>query len=100
MPIKSLATGVLSAALIAPLTMQPWNIPESGSKPAKVIRFLVEAPSALAPADVVFGRSLHVRQTDSFTRDGKHYLAFSAPTRSAFDAFLQGTGRSDARVTQ
>lgn len=100
MPIKFITAGLLSAALAAPLAIRTSDAPETVRKPAKLIRFLVETPKALAPADVMFGRSLHVTQTDSFARDGRHYLAMRAPTRSALDAFLQGTGRATAPVTQ
>ena len=98
MPMKIAATTTLAiAATTAHFVTEESEAARTLVHPAA---YLIETTEPLAPADVMFGRSLHVTQTDSFARDGKHYLAMRAPTRSALDAFLQGTGRATSLVAR
>ena len=96
MPIKIVATATLAIAAAA--AQFATDKLETGQVLVRSEKYVIESADPLAPADVVFGRSLHVTQIDSIARDGKHYLALRAPTRSALDAFLQGTGRATAPV--
>ena len=98
MPTKFVATATLAIAATA--AQFAIDTPETGQVLVRSDTYVVESDGPLAPADVIFGRSLHVTQTDSIARGGKHYLALRAPTRSALDAFLKGTGRATAPVTR
>ena len=98
MPLKLVTAAALSVAAAA--STFATDVHETARVVPQSQHYMVESVEPLAPADVMFGRSLHVTQTDSFARDGKHYLAMRAPTRSALDAFLKGTGRATAPVTQ
>ena len=71
MPIKQIAALTMTAALIAvPFTIDASVQPDAFA-PAKAEHFLVAIDAPLQPADVVFRRSLHVRESGSFTQGGK-----------------------------
>lgn len=100
MPLKSIAFAIAFALPVAAAVSAAVPTPAQSitARPAPVHALIaLEAP--LSPSDVMFGHSLHVAETGRFARDGHLYLAVTAPTESALEAFLQGIGQQDAAAT-